>query len=133
MTNSMEPVCRKEGTWRIDKPAADDTIWLTFAGPTPTDEVPRFIDALTELMPESNARIVFDLRALNGYNAESKEPIKAWLLRNKLAIEELTVIVPRAETFLRMVVAAIGMASGVKIRIRDDTEELGSPVGGVNA
>jgi hypothetical protein len=124
--DSMDPAGKGERTWRIHRPPADDTIWLTFAGPTPTDEVPRFIDALNALMPESNARIVFDLRALNGYNAESKEPIKAWLLENKLAIEQLTVIVPRSEIFVRMVVAAIGLASGVKIRICDDTQELGT-------
>lgn len=121
----MELECSTEASWRIDKAAPDDTIWLTFVGPTRTHEVPEFINALTAVIPESNARIIVDLRALDGYNAETKEPMKAWLLKHKLAIEELTVLLPRSQTFLRMVVAAIGLATGVKIRIRNDMDEVG--------
>lgn len=129
----MEAVCQSGASWRIDTTAAGDTIWLTFAGPTRTHEIPAFIDALNAVMPDSSAKIVFDLRGLDGYNPETKEPMKAWLLEHKLAIEELTVVLPKSRTFLRMVVAAISLATGVKIRLRDDADAVGQPVPAVSS
>lgn len=110
-------------TWRIGTAASDGTIWLKFVGPTPTEEVRAFIDTLTATLPRSHARVVFDLRELNGYNPDAKQPIKKWLLEHKLMLEEVTVIIPRACTWLRTVTAAIGIAVGVKIRVRDDLDD----------
>ena len=98
-------------------------IYCKFVGPTPTDEISGFLQALVAAMPESSARLVFDLRELEGYNSETKAPIKRWLLQHKLAISELTVLVPKSGTILKVVTAAVALAAGVKIQIREDIEE----------
>jgi hypothetical protein len=49
--------------------------------------------------------------------------MKAWILRRKLAIQELTVLVLKSSIILKIVTAAIGLATGVKITIREDPEE----------
>lgn len=74
-------------------------------------------------MPAEDASIVFDLRELVGHNPDTKEPIKAWLLENKPRIAQLTVIVPKCGAIHKMVTAVIALATGVKIRIRDDMDE----------
>jgi hypothetical protein len=116
-------------SWQISV-AADGVIHSKFVGPTPSEEVAPFIEALVARMPEANARLVFDLRGVVGYNAAIKGPMKAWLLQHKLAILELTVLVPKSGMMLKMVVAAVALATGVKILIREDLEEaarLASP------
>lgn len=111
-------------SWRISK-GADGRIWVRFVGPTPTNEVRAFLDVLTASMPtSSSAKVIFDLRELGGYNPEAKQPIKSWLLEHKLTLEDVTVIIPKSSTWLRMVTAAIGLAVGVKIRILDDLDGL---------
>ncbi len=113
---------KNNGSWQIGV-APGGVIHAKFVGPTPTPQIFAFIDALVAVMPDSNAQLVFDLRELGGYNSETKGPMKAWLLKHKLAIKELTVLVPQSGTMLKMIVAAIGLATGVKIRIREDHEE----------
>jgi hypothetical protein len=120
----MVPEQPNHATWRIGKAANEGTLWLKFVGPTPTGEVGAFLDTLTASMPPSHARVVFDLRELNGYNPESKQPIQSWLLEHKLRLEEVTVIIPKSGLWLRMVTAAIGLAVGVKIRICDDLDDV---------
>ncbi len=112
-----------EPSWGITKVASSGTIWLRFVGPTPTHEVNDFISALSEMMPGEDASIVFDLRELNGYNPASKEPIKAWLRENKARIAQVTVLAPKSGTIVKVVTALIALATGVKIRIRDDLDE----------
>lgn len=99
--------------------AASGTIWLRFVGPTRTSEISEFLEALTAMMPAEDASIVFDLRELEGHNPDTKEPIKAWLLANKPRIAQVTVIVPKSGAILKMVTAVIALATGVKIRIRE--------------
>ena len=111
-------------SWAITKVAATGTIWLRFVGPTLTEEVPDFIAALDEMMPEENALVVFDLRKLVGHNPDTKEPIKTWLRDNKPRIAQITVLVPKSGTILKMVTAVIALATGVKIQIREDMDEL---------
>lgn len=113
-----------QSTWQIGKAANGGAIWVKFVGPTPTDEVRACIGALTASMPASHARVVFDLRELDGYNPDTKQPIKSWLLENKLVLDEVTVIIPKSGVWLRMVTAAMGLAVGVRIRIRDDANDL---------
>jgi hypothetical protein len=108
-------------SWQICV-AADAVVYAKFVGPTPTREIAEFIAALDRVLPTANARLVFDLRELGGYNSETKEPMKTWLLRRKLAIRELTVIVPKSQGILKVVVAAIALAAGVKILIREELE-----------
>jgi hypothetical protein len=115
-------------SWGITKVAASGTIWLRFVGPTRTSEVPDFINALNEMMPEEDANLVFDLRELDGHNPDTKEPIKTWLRDNKARIAAVTVIVPKSGAILKMVTAVISLATGVKIRIRDDMDESNSVV-----
>jgi hypothetical protein len=112
----------RSASWQISV-APGGVIHAKFVGPTPSAEIAPFIDALVAAMPDANARFVFDLRELAGYNSETKAPMKAWLLQHKLAIQELTVLVPKSGTFLKMVVAAIALATGVKMRIVEDLEE----------
>jgi hypothetical protein len=110
-------------SWGITKVAASGTIWLRFIGPTASSEVPEFINALSEMMPDEDANIVFDLRELAGHNPDTKEPIKQWLRENKPRIAQITVLVPKSGTILKMVTAVIALATGVKIRIREDMDE----------
>jgi len=110
-------------SWAITKVAATGTIWLRFVGPTLTAEVPDFIAALDEMMPEEGANVVFDLRKLVGHNPDTKEPIKTWLRDNKPRIAQITVLVPKSGTILKMVTAVIALATGVKIQIREDMDE----------
>jgi hypothetical protein len=111
-------------TWQIGKATNDGAIWIKFVGPTPTDQVRACLETLTAALPESHVRVVFDLRELNGYNPDSKQPVKSWLLEHKLLLDEVTVIIPKSGSWLRMVTAAMGIAVGVKIRIRDAADEL---------
>jgi hypothetical protein len=113
-------------SWRIAKVAATGTIWLRFVGPTRTEEVSHFMNALNEMMPDEDANVVFDLRELEGHNPDTKEPIKTWLRENKARISTVTVIVPKAGAILKMVTAVIGLATGIKIQIRDDLDENAS-------
>jgi hypothetical protein len=115
----------RTASWTLSK-AASGVIYSKFIGPTPLDELLKFIAALDALMPGSNARLVFDLRELGGYNSDTKEPMKAWILKRKLAIRELTVVVPKSGVILKMVTAAIALATGVKISIREDFAEAAS-------
>jgi len=112
-------------SWQITR-SANGAIHSRFVGPTPTAEMLEFIAALNSAMPPAHARLIFDLSELDGYNAETKAPMKTWLLEHKLAIQEITVIVPKARTILKMVVAAISLATGVKMHIRETGEELTS-------
>ena len=109
-------------SWAITKVAASGTIWLRFVGPTRTAEVADFLAALSEMMPAEDANIVFDLRSLVGHNPETKEPIKAWLRENKRKIGQITVIVPKSRAIWTAVTAVLALATGVKIRIRDQLD-----------
>jgi hypothetical protein len=113
---------KRSASWQISVTEAG-VIQSKFTGPTPFDEIAPFTEALTASMPAANARLVFDLRELGGYNAEIKAPMKAWLLEHKLSILELTVLVPKSGAMLKVVVAAMALATGVKIRIREDLED----------
>jgi hypothetical protein len=109
-----------DGCWSIGETAQSGTLLLKFVGTTPTLEFRRFLSALSERLPEVPATLVFDLRQLGGHNPEAKEPMKDWLLANKLALREIVVVVPNSKIILKMVTAAIGLAVGVKITIREE-------------
>jgi hypothetical protein len=110
-------------SWGITKAASTGTICLRFVGPTRTSEIPEFLSALSEMMPAEDASVVFDLRGLVGHNPATKEPIKRWLLENKPRIAQVSVIVNKSSAMLKMVTAVIALATGVRIRIRDDLDE----------
>jgi hypothetical protein len=109
-------------SWTITKVASTGTIVLRFVGPTRTWEIAEFLAALSEMMPAENGNVVFDLRDLHGHNPETKGPVKKWLSDNKARIGQITVVVPRAATMLKIVTSVIGLASGLKIKIRDDLD-----------
>jgi hypothetical protein len=109
-------------SWTITKVASTGVIVLRFVGPTRTWEVPEFLGALAEMMPDENADIIFDLRELDGHNPETKQPIKKWLISNRTRIASLTVVLARFATILKVATAVIGLATGVKIKIRDDLD-----------
>lgn len=117
-------------SWAITKSAATGAIVLRFVGPTRSWEIPEFFAALNEMMPAENARVIFDLRELDGHNPDTKTPSKKWLLENKSRIDQVTIVVPRAATILKIVAGVLSLASGVKMRVRDDLEgevSIGSP------
>jgi hypothetical protein len=107
-------------SWTITRGAGTGTIVLRFVGPTRTEEIPAFIAALTQMMPPRDAHIIFDLRELSGHNLGTRAPIKRWLGEHKSRIEQLTVLVNQAATIIKMAVSVVGMATGIKIRMRDD-------------
>jgi hypothetical protein len=109
-------------SWTITKVASTGVIVLRFVGPTRTGEVPEFLGALSEMMPDEHASIIFDLRELDGHNPETKQPIKNWLLANRARISSLTVVLARVATILKVATAVIGLATGIKIKIRDDLD-----------
>ncbi len=111
---------REKPSWGITKTAATGAIVIRFVGPTRTWEIPEFLAAIGEMMPEEDATLIFDLRQLDGYNPESKEPIKSWLKQNKPRIKHVLVLVPEARSILKIAVAAIGLASGVRIRVSSE-------------
>lgn len=107
----------------MEQTAPGAPLLLRFVGPTPTASFDQFLASLSARLPEADATLVFDLRELEGYNPEIKEPIRVWLLRHKLAIRELVVVVRKSDTILKMVTAAIGLAVGVKIAVREEAGE----------
>lgn len=109
-----------DGSWSVRQATEGGPLLLDFVGTTSTAAFTEFLAALSARMPKARATLVFDLRRLGGYNPETKEPMKAWLLSHKLAIAELIVVVPKSDTLLKMVTAAIGLAVGVKITIGDE-------------
>jgi hypothetical protein len=113
---------RERPSWTITKVASMGVIVLRFVGPTRTWETPEFLSALSEMMPDENANIIFDLRELAGHNPETKQPIKKWLLANKTRIASLTVVVARYATLIKIATSVIGLATGIRIKIRDDLD-----------
>ena len=121
---------RDRPSWAITKSAATGTIVLRFVGATRSWEIPEFFAALNEMMPAENAQVIFDLRELDGHNPDTKAPSKKWLLENKSRIGQVTIVVPRAATILKIVAGVLSLASGVKMKVRDDLEgevQVGSP------
>jgi hypothetical protein len=109
-------------SWAITKSAATGVIVLRFVGPTRSSEIPEFFAALNEMMPAENAQVIFDLRELYGHNPDTKAPSKKWLMENKGRIAQVTVVLPRSATLHKIAAAVISLASGVKLKVRDDLE-----------
>jgi hypothetical protein len=109
-----------DGSWSVAQATQGAPLVMKFVGPTATPSFTTFLSHLTSRMPEAGATLVFDLRQLDGYNPEAKEPMKEWLRTHKLAIREVIVVVPNSEIILKMATAAIGLAVGVKITIREE-------------
>jgi hypothetical protein len=113
---------RERPSWTITKLVSTGTIVLRFVGPTRNGEVFEFLAALTEMLPTENANVIFDLREMLGHNPETKLPIKTWLLTNKSRLGQVTVVVAKVATIVKMATAVISLASGIKIKIRDDLD-----------
>ncbi len=109
-------------SWTLTKGVASGTLVMRFIGPTATSDIPEFLAALTKQMPARNAHIVFDLRELQGHNLDTRAPIQKWLVGNKPRIAQVTVVVKKAATILKMATSVVGLATGVRIKIRDDLE-----------
>ena len=107
-------------SWAIAKSAVTGAIVLRFVGPTRTEEIAQFFAALSEMMPEKGAQILFDLRELHGHNPEIKPPATRWLIDNKPRIGQVTVVLRRAAALHKLLVAVLSVATGVKMKVRDD-------------
>jgi hypothetical protein len=110
----------QNSSWSLLKGAVTGTLVLRFTGPTLTAEIPQFLAALTRQLPERNAHVIFDLRDLEGHNLETRAPMQRWLREHKSRIARLTVVIPKAATIIKMAATVVGLASGMKIEIRDD-------------
>ena len=109
-------------SWALTKSASTGAIVLRFVGPTRSWEVPEFFAALNEMMPLENAQVIFDLRELEGHNPDTKAASKAWLVENKARLGQVTIVVRRAATIQKIVAGVLSLASGVKMRVRDDLD-----------
>jgi hypothetical protein len=109
-------------SWNLTTGAASGTLVLRFIGPTATHEIPEFLTALSKHMPPREAHIVFDLRELQGHNLDTRAPIQRWLGENRPRIAQVTVVVKKAATILKMATSVVALASGLNIKIRDDVE-----------
>ncbi len=110
-----------EPSWELSEVGSPGPLVIRFVGPTRTEEVPQFLAALTRRMPPEGANIVFDLRELHGHNPETKRPFKQWLVQHKHQISQVTVVVPKSAAIVKLVTAVLSLASGVPIKIRDDS------------
>ena len=110
-------------SYRVSRSTATGRIIISFRGPTPTEEVPLFLDEISELMPDSDADLIWDLRELEGHNHETKDPIRKWLKAHKARIRSVRVVIPRANSLIKMVTAAMGLAVGMDLRIVEGIEE----------
>jgi DNA-binding transcriptional LysR family regulator len=113
-------------SWTLNKGAASGTLVLRFVGPTATHEIPGFLAALDKLMPQRDAHVIFDLRELVGHNLDTRAPIQRWLLDNRPRLAQVTVVVNKAATIIKMASSVVGMATGIKLVVRDDLETDGS-------
>jgi len=101
---------------------ATGAIMVRFVGPTLSHEVPEFLAAIDQVMPERDAVLIFDLRELVGHNPDTNDPIRHWLLHNRSRIASVTVLVAKAAAIIKMVAAAIGFAVGMRIRLEESHE-----------
>jgi DNA-binding transcriptional LysR family regulator len=113
-------------SWALNKGAASGTLVLRFVGRTATPEIPAFLAALDKLMPPRDAHVIFDLRELVGHNLDTRAPIQRWLLENRPRIAQVTVVVNKAATIIKMAISVVGMATGIKLAVRDDLATDGS-------
>jgi hypothetical protein len=116
---------RRQGappSWTLIKGAVTGTVVLRFVGPTSTEEIPEFLAALSKQLPEREAHVIFDLRELEGHNLDTRAPVQRWLREHKSRIARLTVVLQKAATIVKMAATVVGLASGVRIEIRDDIE-----------
>jgi hypothetical protein len=109
-------------SWSLTKGAVSGTLVLRFVGPTPTAEIPGFLGALDEHMPPREAHIVFDVRELVGHNVDTRVALQRWLLDHRPRIAQVTVVVNKAATLVKMATSVVSMAARIKIKIRDDLE-----------
>jgi hypothetical protein len=109
-----------EKSWAIAKSAVTGAIVLRFVGPTRTEEIAQFFAALSEMMPEKDAQILFDLRELHGHNPEIRLPATRWLRDHKPRIGQVTVVLRRAAALHKLLVAVLSVATGVTMKVRDD-------------
>ncbi len=101
---------------------------LRFIGPTRTAEIPDFLAALTRQLPTAGARLVFDLRELEGHNLDTRAPIQAWLLEHRSRIASVTVVVSKLAKILRMAAQVVAMATGLQFTICDELPEGAFPL-----
>jgi hypothetical protein len=107
-------------SWTLSTGAASGSLIVRFVGPTATHEIPEFLAALAQNMPPHSAHITFDLRELQGHNVEARVPIQRWLIDNRSRIAQVTVLVRKAATIIKMATSVVALATGMKIEIRND-------------
>ena len=119
-SDATEAGTTSDKSWAIAMSAATGAIVLRFVGPTLTPEIPEFFAALSEMMPEKDAQVLFDLRQLHGHNPEMKGPATRWLLENKSRLGQVTVVLRRAAALHKLIVGVLSVATGVNMKVRDD-------------
>jgi len=109
-------------SWTIEPRSASGTLLVRFVGPTLTEEIPPLLEALTRRLPESSARLVFDIRDLEGHNSEVRAAFQRWLTTHRARIGTITVIVRRAANAFKVAASVVRIATGLNIQVRDDLE-----------
>lgn len=91
-------------------------VYLSFFGPTATEALVECFKALSEMMHD-DVQLVVDIRELDGHNVESRQLWRDWLAQHKAQLRNVVVVVKRAMVMYRMVIAAVGLAAGVRIHV----------------
>ncbi len=120
--------------WEIGR-ADSGEIWVRYYLVTPVKEMKDSLAAMTEYLPEKNARLVIDLRGLNGHNPDGRGLIQGWLKSNRRRIALLVVLLPKAVPIVKLITAAVGVAVGIKMRVLEacdlpEPQEFSTPRAG---
>lgn len=121
-TKRIDGPARGQGapSWTLTTGAASGSLILRFVGPTATREIPDFLAALSQNLPPHSAHLIVDLRELEGHNLDTRAPIQRWLIEHRSRIAQVTVLVKKAATIIKMATSVVALATGMKIEIRDD-------------
>ena len=62
-----------------------------------------------------------DLRELQGHNLDVRAPMQRWLADNRERISQVTVLVRKAATIVKMAASVVALATRMNIEIRDES------------
>ena len=115
------PSVRRAPSWVLSTGTASGSLILRFIGPTATADIPDFLAALSKHMPPREAHLIFDLRELQGHNLDVRAPMQRWLADNRERISQVTVLVRKAATIVKMAASVVALATRMNIEIRDES------------
>lgn len=102
--------------WRISRDG-NDRLVVQFHGYTPTDDLRKCLRALSGALPAKDGHVIVDLREIDGHNPEVRDPWKSWIQQHKSRLASIDVVITNTNVVTRMVVGALGLATGVRMRL----------------